>query len=206
MKQTILGLIALVAITFASCDNGTKIEQVVYKGSNREAIIENLMTRRSIRKYTDKQVDKAQLDTIMQAAIFAPSANNKQPWEIRVVQNQDLISEFAKRGGTDGNPNYGMTYNAPTIIVLASDTTNPFGQLDNGSAMENILLSAHALGLGTCPLGGLSRLLNNPDNVDLIKALNIPDGYEISIALSLGYPDETAAVKARYTEKVKYIK
>ncbi|MFP3670508.1 nitroreductase family protein, partial [Priestia sp. SIMBA_032] len=84
MKQLLLFGIALLAL---SCNNANTSEKKYYTGTQKNAIIDNINTRRSIRKYTSQQVSRAQLDTIMKSAILAPSALNKQPWEVRVIQN-----------------------------------------------------------------------------------------------------------------------
>ncbi|MNE44598.1 hypothetical protein D3C80_1388320 [compost metagenome] len=67
------------------------------------------------------------------------------------------------------------------------------------------MLSAHAIDLGTCPLGTLVPILNNPDNKDILDLLNIPEGYEVAINVALGYPDETPAPPKRFADKVKII-
>lgn len=204
-------------MVFVSC-NDTKIEQVVYQGTNQEAIINNLLTRRSIRKYTDQQVEKDKIDTIMKCAIYAPSALNKQPWEIRVVQNPAIVEEFNKRFITFAQgkemagsaskyreEGFSITHHAPTVVVIASDKSNPYAMLDCGIALENILLSSHALGLGTCTIGSLVSVLNNPENADLLELLNIPDGYQVAITVAMGYGAESPNAPIRYTDKVKII-
>lgn len=192
-----------------------EIKQTVYDGTQQEAIIDNILTRRSIRKYTEQQVSKAQIDTIVKCAIFAPSALNKQPWEIRVVQNPDILKEinqrflkFAEGKEFQGSaarykePGFSIFHNAPTLIVIASDKSNANAKMDVGIALQNILLSSHALGLGTCPLGTLVGVLNREENKDILKLLNIPEGYEVAINVSLGYPAEDPIAPNRYAEKV----
>lgn len=209
---------ALILITLISCQE-PKIEQLVYKGSDKEAIISNILNRRAIRKYTTEQVGAEKIDTIMRSAIYAPSALNKQPWEIRVVQNPTILEEFNKRfiafaqgkefQGSAANykkPGFSIFHSAPTVIVIASDKSNPNAKMDVGIALQNILLSADALGLGTCPLGTLVPILNLPENQDLLKLLNIPEGYEVAINVALGYPNESPTAPIRYSDKVKIIK
>lgn len=65
---------------------------MVYEGSHQEAILDNILKRRSIRKYTDQEVSQEILDVIMRCAIFAPSATNEQPWEVRVVHKLELLT------------------------------------------------------------------------------------------------------------------
>ncbi|MXN90474.1 nitroreductase [Flavobacterium sp. Sd200] len=216
MKK-ILMLVMLAAIV-VSCNDAAPIQQTTYTGSQKQAILDNILTRRSIRKYTAQQVTKAQIDTIMKSAIYAPSALNKQPWEVRVVQNQEILKEinqrflnFAEGKEFQGSaahykePGFSIFHNAPTLIVIARDKSSDISYLDSGIILQNILLSSHAIGLGTCPLGTLVSILNNPDNKDILELLNIPDGYEVAINISLGYPAEAPVAPKRFAQKVKII-
>lgn len=210
---------ALMAIVlFLSACQEKEIKQVVYEGTAKEAILDNIHSRRAIRQYTKQQVSKEQIDTVMKSAIFAPSGLNKQPWEIRVVQNPDILKEinqrflnFAKGKEFQGSAaryreaDFSIFHHAPTLIVIATDKANPGAKLDAGIALQNILLSAHAIGLGTCPLGTLVATMNLPENQDILKLLNIPEGYEVTINVSLGHPAESPDAPIRYTEKVKII-
>ena len=204
--------------TMVSCKNDTTVQKTVYSGSQKQAIIDNMLTRRSIRKYTEQQVSRGQIDTIMKSAIFAPSALNKQPWEVRVVQNPQILKEinqrflnFAQGKEFQGSAahyreeGFSIFHNAPTLIVIARDKNSTISYLDSGIILQNILLSAHAIDLGTCPLGTLVPILNNPDNKDILDLLNIPEGYEVAINIALGYPAETPAAPKRFAEKVKII-
>lgn len=210
------------SLTFAlfsilSCERPPEVK--VYNGPTQSAIINNMLTRRSIRKYTDQQITDAQIDTIMKCAIFAPSANNRQPWEVRVVQNKEWLAEMNKRFiaygkqhatpdrvATYSQPGYSFFYNAPSLIIIARDKSISYSPIDCGIMLQNILLSSHAIGLGTCPLGAAVPALNAPENSDMIALLNLPEGYEITINAALGYPDEQPPAKERFDEKVKIIK
>lgn len=215
MKKIIIAGLLLTGVM--ACKE-PEIKHTVYEGPQKDAIINNILNRRAIRKYTDQQVSREQIDTIMKCAIFAPSALNKQPWEMRVVQNPDILKEINQRflNYAEGKefqgsaakyrePGFSIFHNAPTLIVIASDKQSNSAKMDVGIALQNILLSADALGLGTCPLGTLVSILNLPENADILKLLNIPEGYEVAINVSLGYPAESPQAPVRYTEKVKII-
>lgn len=211
-----LFLFSLLLISLFSCTKTVEIKE--YNGSNKEAILDNMLTRRAIRKYTPTQVSKGQIDTIMEAALYAPSSLNKQPWEIRVVQNPDWLKELNNRfliyaegktfKGSAAHykePGFSIFHNSPTLIVIARDVSNSVSYLDCGIILQNILLSSHAIGLGTCPLGTLVPIMNSPENKDLLDIINIPEGYEVAINIALGYPDENPPVKERHEEKIKII-
>jgi len=216
MRKSILFLVFALAIV--SCREQQQ-PPITYSGSQKQAIIDNILSRRAIRKYTQQQVSTEQIDTIMRSAIYAPSAWNKQPWEIRVIQNPDVLKEidkrfvsYAEKNEPSGRaakyrePGFSIYHNSPTLIVIASDKENPNAKLDAGIALQNILLGAHALGLGTCPLALIVPTFNAPENKDLMKTLNIPEGYEVAVGIALGYPAESPVAPIRYAEKAKIIK
>ena len=97
MKKIIylLSLCSIGLILLAGCKQAP--DPVFYSGSQKDAILNNILTRRSIRKFKEEQVGKSDIDTIMKCAIFAPSALNKQPWEVRVIQNPRLLEDINKR-------------------------------------------------------------------------------------------------------------
>lgn len=218
MKKIIylLSLCSIGLILLAGCKQAP--DPVFYSGSQKDAILNNILTRRSIRKFKEEQVGKSDIDTIMKCAIFAPSALNKQPWEVRVIQNPRLLEDINKRflkfaeGKTlQGSaakykePGFSIFHHAPTVIVIARDKSSEISYMDCGILLQNILLSAHALGLGTCPLGTLVSVLNLPANQDILRAIHIPGNYEVAINVALGYPDEIPVAPQRYPEKVKII-
>ncbi len=216
-KYLYLGI--TLSVLLSSCTQETKVEQVVYEGSAKEAIIDNLLSRRAIRKFTDQQVSQDQLDTIMKATIYAPSALNKQAWEIRFIQNPKIIAEinqrfltFAQGKEFQGSaakyrePGFSISHHAPTFVVIATEKGAAHARLDAGIALQNILLSSHALGLGTCPLGTIVPILNLPENADLLRLINIPEDYEVTINVALGYPAESPTAPVRYSDKVKVIR
>jgi len=211
-------LTGIAGLALLGCEK-PKMERVVYEGEGKDAIINNILNRRAIRKYTEQQVNPQDLDTILKCAIYAPSALNKQPWEIRVVQNPSILKEindrflkYAQGKEFQGSaaryrePGFSIFHSAPTLIVIAGDKSSPYAKLDVGLAMQNILLSADALGLGTCPLGSLVPVLNLPENMDLLTLLNIPEDYEATINVALGYPAESPTPPIRYSDKVKIIR
>lgn len=209
-----LGALGTLPFLATSCSE-KEITTKVYEGENKDAIIDNIMTRRSIRKYTDQEITQETLDTIMRCAIFAPSATNAQPWEVRVVRNPEILNEINERwrktaatkdAALARDPEFSVLHHAPILIVIAGESKNPKARVDVGIMLQTILLSAHGLGLGTCPIGMLIPPLILPENQDIIKLLNIPEGYEVMGNISMGYPAETPEAPVRYSDKIKYIK
>ena len=175
-------------------------------------VLSNMMARRSIRKYLDKPVEHEKLEVIVRAGINAPSGMNRQPWIIRVVEDQKLIAdvtEVYKRNNPDqvkrDKDFKNMFRNAPNLICVCTPTEG--GALDAGLLGENMMLAAQSMGLGTCCLGGPVRFLNsNAEAKFFLDRLDIPEGYKLNYILAIGYPDEQPDAKPRDASKVKYIK
>ena len=176
-------------------------------------VLSNIMARRSIRKYLDKPVEHEKLEVIVKCGINAPCGMNRQPWIVRVVEDQKLIAdvtevykqenaEQVKRDKDFKN----MFRNAPNLICVCTPA-NGGGELDAGLLGENMMLAAHSMGLGTCCLGGPVRfLLSNEKCMFFLDRLDIPSDYKLNYILAIGYPDEQPEPKTRDASKVKYIK
>ena len=175
-------------------------------------VINNIMARRSVRQYLNKPVEHDKLAAVVRAGINAPSGMNRQPWIIRVVENQELIAqvtEVYKQENPDQvarDPNFkNMFRNAPNLICVCTPAKGG-GELDAGLLGENMMLAAQSLGLGTCCLGGPVRfLLANEKCRFFLERLDIPEDYKLNYIIAIGYPDEQPAVKPRDESKVKYI-
>ena len=176
-------------------------------------VLSNIMARRSVRKYLDKPVEHEKLEVVVRAGINAPSGGNRQPWIVRVVEDQKLIAEVTeifKQENTEQvnrDKNFkNMFRNAPNLICVCTPA-NGGGELDAGLLGENIMLAAQSMGLGTCCLGGPVRwLVANEKAKFFIDRLDIPADYKLNYIIAIGYPDEQPAAKPRDASKVKYIK
>ena len=172
-----------------------------------------IMARRSVRKYLDKPVEHELLQAIVKCGVNAPSGMNRQPWMVRVVENQKLIAEVTevyKKNNpeqVERDPNFkNMFRNAPNLVCVCIPA-NGGGELDAGLLGENIMIAAQAMGLGTCCLGGPVRFLNsNAEARFFIDRLNIPADYKLSYIIAIGYPDEQPEAKPRDMGKVEYVK
>ena len=176
-------------------------------------VLSNIMARRSIRKYLDKPVEHEKLEVIVKCGINAPSGMNRQPWIIRVVEDQKLIADVTEVFKQE-NPDQvardkdfkNMFRNAPNLICVCTPA-NGGGELDAGLLGENMMLAAQSMGLGTCCLGGPVRfLLSNEKCKFFLDRLDIPADYKLNYILAIGYPDEQPDAKPRDASKVKYIK
>lgn len=215
MKKMFIAAIA--SLMLFSCNNSTKEKTSDMEQKN--AVVEAIMSRRSIRSYKPEQITPEQLDTIVKCAINAPSALNKQSWEIRVIQSADLLSrinnsfvEKAKGKSLQGSaaraqePGFSVFHGAPTLIIVGKDKSNPYSAVDCGLLAQNILLSAESMDIGTCTIGNMAGILNDPDSKDFLKEINMPDTHEVVFGIAVGYKNESPDAKPRDESKVQYIR
>jgi len=175
-------------------------------------VTQAIMARRSIRKYLDKPVEHEKLAFLAECGINAPSGSNRQPWVLRVVENQKLLAEVnevfkainAKQIARDKSFK-NMFRNAPNIIIICTPA-NGGGEVDAGMLGQNIMLAAQSIGLGTCCLGGIVRFIQTNPKIEFFReALGIPIDYKINYIIAVGYPDETPDAKPRDPSKVIFI-
>ena len=180
------------------------------KGTN--TVIENILSRRSIRKYLPQAVNRDTMQVILNCGINAPNGQNKQSWEVRVVDNPDFINgltEIYKKENPQAANDPGfknMFRNAPTVVFIANDGAYDFSQVDCGLLAGNMMLSAWSMGIGSCCLGGPARFMTtSPAAAEYLKKLDFPEGYKLLFCIAFGYPDETPAAKPRNAAKVRFV-
>lgn len=175
-------------------------------------VINNIMARRSVRKYLDKPVEHNKLEAIAKAGINAPSARNWQYWAVRIIEDYKLIAEVsevykqANPEAVSREPGFkNMFRGAPNLICVCAPKDGGF-DLDAGLMGENMMLAAQSLGLGTCIQTGPVRwLLTNDKAKFFLERLDIPEGYKLLYVIAVGYPDEKPDAKPRDASKVKFI-
>jgi nitroreductase len=151
-------------------------------------VSEAIKQRYSIRKYLDKEIPQKIMMKVLKAAQLAPSANNAQPWYFIVVTDKEKMKKIAESGKYAG-----FADKASAIIVGCSDyiTSPKWHMVDVTIAMENMVLQATELGLGTCWIGSF--------NIDLLRQiLRIPNNLTVTAILPIGYPAEEIDRKSKY--------
>lgn len=146
-------------------------------------VLDLIKSRRSIRKYKSIPVEDEKIQKCLEAARWAPSASNKQPWEFIVVKDENMRKKFAEL-----HPYAKFVAESPVVFV---PLTNPeihskYHMSDTGLAILHFMIQAHALGLGTCWAG----VIGTSFEPDLKKLLNVPDHLNIMALVALGYPDQ----------------
>ena len=152
--------------------------------------------RRSIRSFRDEKVDENDLEKIIETGKIAPVAGK---FQITVVQNKeilnklnDAVKEALKASGDEAriaqaeNPDYNAFYGANTFVLFSAPDENPFGALDTSLAAENIILASTELGLGTCYMLTPVFPLQSPENEELLKKFELPEGYKPIGAVVIG--------------------
>lgn len=145
-------------------------------------ILDLIKSRRSIRSYLSEKVSQELIKKILEAGRWAPSGLNNQPWRFIVItskEQKDKIKNFT----TDSH----LIEEAPCVIIVFLDKKASYNRTKDlmaiGACIQNMLLEAHSLGLGTCWLG---EILNRREEVE--KKLEVTEQYEMVAAVCLGYP------------------
>lgn len=158
--------------------------------------LDAIFTRKSIRSYTDQTISQDTINTLIKAAMSAPSAHNQHPWHFVVIQDRDVLVQISE------NFTYGkMLATSPLAILLCCDTNNlkspDFWTQDMSAATENILLASRALDLGAVRIGLYPEEASVKFVSDYFK---LPQGIVPFSLVSIWYPAETPEVKNRFSE------
>ena len=206
MKRIILAAMFLAALS--SCKNNINEETAMNEGN---AVIETIMSRRSIRNYKQEPVDRETMEKIIECGINAPSGQNKQSWEVRIIDDPAIMEEFNEamaKGHPDMDPEMakGCFRGAPVMAFIARDMAYPFSAYDCGLLAENMMLSAWSLGVGSVCLGSpVMFLSDNEACAPCIERLGFSEGYKLCLCVGFGYPNETPDAKPRDRGKVKFV-
>ena len=171
--------------------------------------IQTIMARRSIRKYKDVTVSRDTLNIIMECGINAPNGQNKQSWEVRIVDNPQLLEEMSQAMADSHQGSEfakGCFRGAPVMVFIARDLSYDFSAYDCGLMAQNIMLSAWSMGVGSICLGSPVRFLTDNELCKpYVEKLNFSDGYELALCVGLGYADESPDAKPRDMGKVTFV-
>jgi nitroreductase len=175
-------------------------------------LMEAIFQRRAVRSYTDQPVSKTTIMELLQAAIQAPSAVNQQPWAFAVIRGRKRLDEYSERAKQHmlaalpqslalhrrsdqlTNTNYHVFHHAGTVIVIYGKPAQFAANEDCCMAAQNLLLAAHGMGLGTCPIGFVRPWLDLP----AIKSeMGVPGNYSAIMPIVVGWPAGKTAPTSR---------
>jgi nitroreductase len=182
-------------------------------------LLQAINERRSVREYTDEPVSDEVLRGLIEAAIQAPSAINQQPWCFVVAKNQRLLAQISDQAKAHllkaslgapahpfrdmlNDPHFNIFYHAPALIVITAAQPTDWAVEDCALAAENLMLAAHAAGLGTCWIGFAQHWLGTPEGK---AALGLPPSYAPIAPIVVGHPKRKAAPVPRRAANIRWL-
>ncbi len=183
-------------------------------------LLEAIYARRAVREFTGEPVPEMSLRQLVAAAVQAPNAANQQPWSFTIVRDKALLARMSQEVkahmlGTSAtgliahyfedylnDAEFDVFYNAPALIVISSVATNPWAIEDCALAAENLMLTAHAIGLATCWVGVTQRWLETPDGK---AALNLPVSQKPVAPIIVGHPKSAPPPLSRGEPAISWI-
>ena len=205
MKQLFV-LLPLLALTLVACNPTPQNNEPM----NNE-VINVIMARRSIRQYHPIPVARDTMMQIMTCGINAANGQNKQSWEVRIIDNPTTLQKVQDLMAA-GNPTLsaemvrGCMRGAPIMTFIARDLGYDFSAYDCGLLAGNMMLAAQSLGVGSICLGSPVRFINDAENsAEILSLLGFSENYELSLCLGFGYANESPTAKPRDIKKVQFV-
>lgn len=150
-------------------------------------IIQNILTRRSIRDFSDKLVSKSDIELLLKTATYAPCGMGKQTFQFFALLNQSKIKELANLiEKTLGRTGYNF-YNATALIITTNEIESLWKKEDNACSMQNIALASHSMGIGSVWINQLSDICDNAEIRCFLDSINVPSSHEVLGITALGY-------------------
>ncbi len=203
MKKILL--LPFLALAVLSCTTPKTQEPM------QNEVINAIMSRRSIRQYHQVPVGRDTIMQIMTCGINAANGQNKQSWEVRIIDNPTTMQQVQDLMAA-GNPALpaemvrGCMRGAPVMTFIARDKGYDFSAYDCGLLAGNVMLAAQSLGVGSICLGSPVRFINDAENsTEILSLLGFSENYELSLCVGLGYANETPAAKPRDINKVQFV-
>ena len=199
-KSIVLNVVLAIAVVVLGVRLVSGAEDAGESQTQEQAVLDNIATRTSIRDYEARPVEKEKVEKMLRAAMAAPTAMNKQPWHFVVVEQRSVLDSLA-----GANPNAKMLLKAPLAIVVCGDMDKviegggrDFWIQDASAATENLLLAAHAMGLGAVWMGAYP----SEERCKAISAtLSLPDNLVPLNMIVIGYPAEHPQPKDKFKEE-----
>ena len=186
MKKLICAFTVVFFFTIVSCSVANEI---------KNPAIDNILNRKSVRQYSNKKIEQEKIDLILKCAMAAPSAMNKQPWELLVVTDKEKLEKIAEIA-----PNASYSKNSQVTIIVCGDkiVSDKFWEQDCSAVTENILLAVESLQLGAvwCAI--------YPDEVkvqQIQECFSLPENIIPLNVIPIGYPSAKEYPKEKYNSK-----
>ena len=204
-----------VVLLLALCVTALLSVWLITESQKKSGVIEAIEARRSVRAYKDTPVEHDKLELLAKCGVLAPSAMNRQEWEVRIVANKAWIdgatATYLKAVEGTGKADYMLTptfkniFRNAAAVIFVGAPDGVFSGENVGCMAQNIMLAATELGLGTCFLGSVQMIFAEPAMAEHLQSLGFSDGYKLRYALAVGYPDESPEAKPRDMSKIKFV-
>lgn len=166
-------------------------------------VINNMKTRRSIRKYKPDMIPEDVLNRIIEAGTYAATGMGKQSPIIIAVTNKEIRDKFSKMNAEIMGVDYDPFYGAPVVLIVLADKARPTYVYDGSLVMGNLMLAAHAEGIGSCWIHRAKEEFESEEGKELLRSLGIEGDYEGIGHCILGYADGDAPKAA--PRKASYV-
>ena len=173
-----------------------------------DKVLELITSRRSVRAFLEKPVERELIDKLLLAGRMAPSGHNMQTWRFTVLQSQDKIDnlkEVTEKVAAEKKSLFYGFQNPQALIIVSNDRRNADGAQDASAAIENILLMAHALGLGACWINALHHISDEPEIREVLNSYSIPTTHLVYGMVGIGYPQSVPKMPVKKENVINFI-
>ena len=178
-----------------------KIEETV----KMNQIMETILSRRSVRAFTDQKIPREELEQILKAATYAPSGMNRQTWQFTAIVSQERIQELA-RLIEESLERKGYDFYKPAAIVLTSNTRDSrWAKEDNACALENMFLAAKAFVIGSVWINQLQGICDEPAIRNFLQKVGVTDEHVVYGVAALGYAAQKPSQEVENTGIIKIV-
>ena len=169
-------------------------------------ILKVIRERRSTRAFKPSQVPLETLEPIIEAGTWAPSGMGSQAWHFTVLHNAEKVLDLARAVAKADNRSTDYNfYGAPAHILVSCPRDNFNAYLDGGAAIQNIMLTAHALGVGSCWINQVRVTCNVPEVRALLRKYGVPDTHDVVGSVAIGYISKETPAKPRHAGLVTIV-
>ncbi len=181
-------------------------------------VLQTIKTRRSSRSFQTDEVSKDEIEAIIEAGLYAPSAHNHQSWHFTVIQDKDMIDQYSidaketlahseneQMQKLGNNNKFHIFYNAPAIILISGEEASMMPETDCAAAAQNMLLAAESLDLGSCWIGFARMVFVGAKKEEYLQKFQIPSGYIPYYAIAIGKKTIKTEAPERKENAVTYI-
>lgn len=171
----------------------------------KNQVIEAIKSRRSIRSFKEQRITEEEMNIILEAGTYAPSALNQQSSLLVVLKDENIYNEICLLTDKYFSNRKPYFYNAKDIIIVFGDSNCKCPIEDGSLVLQNLFLAAQSLNIGTCWINYLRDLFKTEEGIKLQEKMNIPSNYFVIGTCILGYPNEVPILKERKKDYIKIV-